>query len=91
MWFVRTFGISLCAVEVKDDAGVYHTVSFTDEKQKSCRLYEHLSDEEKDMVKQTVVITDTFCVSEAAYHELTMVQAGGDLPQSYLVEHVRTA
>ena len=36
VWFAKTFGICLSAVEVKDDANVYHTISFANgnEKQK---------------------------------------------------------
>lgn len=46
VWFAKTFDISLCSVEVKDDAGVYHTMSFTSEKQKTCRSYKNLSEED---------------------------------------------
>lgn len=27
LWFARTFGLNLCSVEVKNDAGVYHVLT----------------------------------------------------------------
>ena len=54
---------------VKDDAGVYHMLNYTAGKEKGSRLYKDLSEEEQDLVKQTVFITDKFCIEEAAYHE----------------------
>ena len=87
VWFARTFGLSLSAVEVKDDAGVYHT--YAAGKENTGKSYKDLSEEEGDLVKQTVFITDKFCIGEAAYHELTMVPSGTDLPRSYLLKQCK--
>ena len=34
---------------------------------------------------------DSFCVSEAAYHELAMLDGGENLPRSYLVKQCKTS
>ena len=87
VWFARTFGISLSAVEVKDDAGVYHTINYENGNEKT--KYDELTEDEKDLVKQAVFITDQFCIGESAYHELTMLPAGAGLPRSYLLKQCK--
>ena len=41
------------------------------------------------MVKQLVFITDKFCISEAAYHELSLAGHAEDLPGSYLIKQCK--
>ena len=89
VWFAKTFGIRLSAVEVKDDPNVYHTIPFANENEKQRRAYKDLTEDEKDLVKQTVFITDKFCIGETAYHELTMLSTAVDLPQSYLLRQCK--
>jgi hypothetical protein len=44
--------------------------------------YENLNFEDKDLLKQLVFLLDKFCVSDAAYHELSMIY--DDMPRKYL-------
>ena len=52
--------------------------------------YHLLSEKDKDIVKNVVYIMDSFCVSDVAYHELSMVDHDG-LPRtrSYLIKQCR--
>ena len=44
---------------------------------------------EKDKIYGILQILDRFCVSDEAYHEITMHDAGANLPRSYLVKKAR--
>lgn len=89
LWFAETFGLHLSSVEFKDDTGMFHTMEYrTDNLGK--KSYKELSDAEKEKVQQILFITDKFCISEAAYHEMTMTAGGGELPRSYLVKQCKT-
>ena len=88
LWFASTFGLQLSSVEFKDDTGKSHTIEYQVENRK--KSYNELSDEEKEKVQQVMYVTDRFCISEAAYHELTMTVNGEDLPRSYLVKQCKT-
>ena len=48
--------------------------------------YQFLTEEEKDKVRSVVYLVDLFCVSDAAYHELSMIDQE-NLPRSYLMKH----
>ena len=50
--------------------------------------YNSLTEENKDKVKNVVYIMDKFCVSDVAYHELSMTDQEG-LPRSYLIKQCR--
>ena len=54
---------------------------------KKC-AYHSLTEEDKDKVKNVVYIMDKFCVSDVAYHELSMTDEEG-LPRSYLIKQCR--
>ena len=47
-----------------------------------------MSPEDQNKIKQVVYIMDSFCGSDAAYHELTMMDMNG-LPRSYLIKQCR--
>jgi hypothetical protein len=64
-----------------------HTIDY--QAGKSSKSYKDLSETEKEKVKQVLYVTDKFCIGEAAYHELTMVDDGGKLPRSYLVKQCK--
>ena len=90
VWFARTFGLNLSAVELKDDSGVHHRPMYNNgQEQNASKAYKDLSEDEQDLVKQAVFITDKSCVGEAAYHELTMLQNGSELPRSYLLKQCK--
>lgn len=89
LWFAGTFGLQLSSVEFKDDTGKFHTMEYhTEERGK--KSYNELTDEEKEKVQQILFLTDKFCISEAAYHELIMSADGEHLPRSYIVKQCKT-
>jgi len=49
--------------------------------------YQNLDSEEKDRLKQLVFILDKFCLSDSAYHELSMFF--DDMPRKYTVIQCR--
>ena len=89
LWFAGTFGLQLSSVKFKDDTGRIHTIEYQKEAQAK-KSYNDLNDEEKAKVQQVLFIADKFCISESAYHEMTMCASGELLPRSYLVKQCKT-
>ena len=90
LWFAETFGLKLSSVEFADDDGRLHTIEYHNNIEGKKCSYKDLPDEEKVKVQQVLFITDKFCIGEAAYHELTMTNNGGEgLPRSYLVKQCK--
>ena len=83
-WFAETLGLKLSTIELSDKDGMLHTIKY--ESGQGKKSYSHLSKEAKIKVKQVLYITDTFCIGEAAYHQLAMTPGGGGLPRPYLVK-----
>jgi hypothetical protein len=86
LWFADTFGLKLETVSFTDEDGTSHSMSFS--KKKKCS-YKELSEDEQQKVKNILFVLDKFCIGEAAYHELTMVCEGEDLPKSYLIKQCK--
>ena len=40
-------------------------------------------------MKSVLFLPDEFCISDAAYHELTLASGGQDLPRSYLIKQCK--
>ena len=89
LWFSQTFGLQLSSVTFKDGSGRSHEIDYENQDGRKTP-YNDLSKEEKEKVQQVLFLMDSFCVSEAAYHELTMVDGGENLPRSYLVKQCKT-
>ena len=89
LWFAETFGLHLNSVKFRDEAGMSHTIEYNTDVERK-KAYQDLSEDDKDKVQQVLFITDTFCIGEAAYHELTMTDSGQELPRSYLVKQCKT-
>jgi hypothetical protein len=53
------------------------------------KRYKDLSEQEKQRIKEILLIVDQFCIGEAAYHEVTMTPAGENLPRAYLVKECK--
>ena len=87
LWFAETFGLKLSSVSFTDSCGVSHDIDYSNDGRKNS--YNNLSAEEKEKVQQILFIMDSFCISEAAYHELTMTVGGEKLPRSYLVKQCK--
>ena len=84
LWFLETFGFKLDKLSQIDLSGDQVTLQHNDAKK--C-AYHSLTEEDKDKVKNVVYIMDKFCVSDVAYHELSMTDQG--LPRSYLIKQCR--
>ena len=89
LWFSQTFGFQLRSVTFKDGSGRSHEIDYENQDGRKTP-YNNLSKEEKEKVQQVLFLMDSFYVSEAAYHELTMVDGGENLPCSYLVKQCKT-
>ena len=64
----------------------FTTSTTPDRSDKKIQGFESLSEEDKEKVRGIVYIMVRFSVSHEAYHELTQVVGGEQLPRSYLVE-----
>ena len=89
LWFSQTFGLQLSSVTFEDGSGRSHEIDYENQDGRKTP-YNDLSKEEKEKVQQVLFLMDSFCVSEAAYHEFTMVDGGENLPHSYLVKQCKT-
>lgn len=49
--------------------------------------YEDLPEKDKTKIKEVLHILDRFCVSDASYHALTVLESG--LPRSYMIKQCR--
>lgn len=85
LWFLETFGFKLDKLSLTDLSGDKVSLEYNGATKSA---YHSLSEEEKDKVKNVVHIMDAFCVSDAAYHELSMTEHEG-LPRSYLIKQCR--
>lgn len=88
LWFADTFGLKLSSVSFKDGCSVSHTIDYQTEEGRK-KAYKDLPEEEREKVQQILYFTDKFCISEAAYHELTMTEGGENMPRSYLVKQCK--
>ena len=87
MWFVESFGLSLDTVYMKDKEGIQYTLSYAEESGK--KSFGNLPQEEPEKVKLILFLLDKLCISETAYHEITMLPEGEGLPKSYLVRQCK--
>ena len=87
LWFLETFGLKLDSLSLIALDGETVNLQYNGS-QKSA--YQFLSDEDKDRVKIVVYIMDKFCVSDAAYHEFSMIDQEG-IVQSYLIKQCKHA
>jgi uncharacterized coiled-coil protein SlyX len=87
LWFLESFGIKIDKLLLTDTASNENiNLKFNESVGKAA--YKSLTAEEQDKIKQVVYIMDSFCVSDAAYHELSMIDSDG-LPRSYLIKQCR--
>lgn len=86
LWFAKTLGLELETVCLTDEKGDYHKLDFALENPKS---WASLSEQEQEKVKAVLFLTDKFCISDSAYHELTMATGGENLPRSYLIKQCK--
>ena len=87
LWFAETFGLTLQSATFFDKSGFNHSILYGSTSEG--KRYKDLSEEEKQRIKEILLIVDQFCIGEAAYHEVTMTPAGENLPRSYLVKECK--
>ena len=74
---------------IQGGSGRFHEIDYENQDGRKTP-YNDLSEEEKEKVQQVLFLMDSFCVSKAAYHELTMADGGENLHRSYLVKRCKT-
>ena len=70
-----------------DDKGESHNVDYSSGN--TPKSFPELPEDEQEKVKSVLFLTDKFCISDAAYHELTLTSGGQDLPRSYLIKQCK--
>lgn len=53
------------------------------------KSFKDLPKEEQEKLKSVLFLADKFCISDAAYHELTLTSGGENLPRSYLIRQCK--
>ena len=87
--FAETFGLKPIKLDCKSESGKNVTLNLLDSNKElgqdgvSFSNYENLNLEIKDLLKQLVFVLHKFCVSDAAYNELSMIY--DDMPRRYLL------
>lgn len=82
--FAETFGLKPLKLQCKSESGKDVTLKLRETNSESeNQNYQDLNIDEKEKLKQLIFLLDKFCVSDAAYYELTMLF--GELPRKYLV------
>lgn len=87
LWFAGTFGLTLESTTFSDKSGSNHTLTYNSISTR--KGFKDLSEEERNIIKEILLIVDQFCIGEAAYHQLTMMPAGEKLPRSYLIKQCK--
>jgi hypothetical protein len=85
LWFLKTFGFEIDKISLIDTSGAKVNLDYSGIKKSG---YQFLAEDEKDKVRSVVYLMDLFCVSDAAYHELSMIDQE-NLPRSYLIKQCR--
>jgi len=87
LWFAKTLGLRLNQVWFTDERGENHKVDFSSED--TPKSFKDLPEEEQEKLKGVLFLTDKFCISDTAYHELTLTSGGENLPRSYLIRQCK--
>ncbi|VDH98716.1 Hypothetical predicted protein [Mytilus galloprovincialis] len=83
--FANTFGLNPTRLDCISDAGKKVSLNLSDSPSKDS--YDTLHASEKDNLRQLVFLFDKFCVSDIAYHELSMLF--DNMPRKYIVSQSR--
>ncbi|CAC5386550.1 unnamed protein product [Mytilus coruscus] len=84
LWFSNTFGLTPKCLTMTSTKGKDISLNF---QEKKCSDFNCMTLEDQDKIMKLVFLMDRLCVSDAAYHELTMVH--NDMPRSYLLVQCR--
>ena len=80
LWFMKAFGLEIESIRVCDCKGQSHNMNYKDRDQ--------ISSEEKEKLKKVLYLHDRFYISDAFYHELTLIS--DNLPKSHLIKQLRS-
>ncbi|CAB3986083.1 Hypothetical predicted protein [Paramuricea clavata] len=86
LWFAGTFGLTLESATFSDKSGTNHTLTYNPTSTR--KGFKDLSEEERNRIKEILLIVDQFCIGKAAHYQLSMMSAGENLPRSYLIKEV---
>lgn len=75
LWFLDCFGLKLDLITLKENTENQHDINYNP------------TETEQDVLKKVLYLLDRFYVSDACYHELSVICKG--LPKSYLVKQLR--
>ena len=78
LWFAKTLGLNLDSACFKDDNGEIYKLDYCSKE--NPKSFKDLPDEEQEKVKCVLFLMDKFCISDSAYHELTMTTGGENMP-----------
>ena len=87
LWFAKTLGLNLDSACFKDDNGENYKLDYSSKE--NLKSFKDLSDEEQEKVKCVLFLTDKFCISDSAYHELTMTTGERICHEAILSNSVR--
>lgn len=85
LWFMESYGFEINSLSLTALDGEKVNIEYNSSQKSG---YQFLPPKDQDLIKSVVYIMDKFCVSDAAYHELSMVDREG-LPRSYLIKQCR--
>ena len=89
LWFLESYGVTSKCLSVEDNDPQKIQVDISPESKTSAKSskYEDLGDAEKSRIKEVLHIMDTFCIGDATYDTLSMIECG--LPRSYMIKQCR--
>ncbi len=87
LWFMDSFGYKLDSIKVKDTDGGIKEMFYNDSDFSNKTSFQELPENDKDTIRALLYVMDKYCVSDSAYHELSMIVDG--LPRSYLIKQCR--
>ena len=87
LWFMDSFGFKLDSIKVRDTDGNIKEMVYKDNDSSNKTSFQQLPEDDKDTIRALLYIMDKYCVSDSAYHEISMIVDG--LPRSYLIKQCR--
>lgn len=82
LWFAKSFGVTFEDITCTDNSGKKYYLLDNNKSR-----FDNLPEVEKDKVKNILFILDQFCISDEAYHELTV--QNNTMVKSYLIKQCR--
>ena len=88
LWFLNSYGVTLQKLSVVDANGQSTDLTINPGGNGGkVSKYSALPEKEKTKIKEVLHILDKFCVGDAAYHVLTVLESS--MPRSYMIKQCR--